>query len=133
MPTARRRICILESIQLLAQSIPYRCWSIARRRNMWRQKPIRRQPRKSADAFTRRESLPLKPRRARQQLPQYIWQDSTMQVVVNLDRSVDAQDDGNFVRTPVRTMNDQRDILARFYFSAFQTGDIEGFRAIQIQ
>src|SRR5580700_10328791 len=46
------------------------------------------------------------------QLPQYIRKYTAMEVVLDLDRRVDAQGHGDFLRLAVRLMNDEGDVLA---------------------
>src|ERR1051326_1125168 len=89
-------------------------------------------------------ALALKPGRARQQLSQHIRQDSTVQVVVDLDRRVDAQSHWNILRRSIRAMNRERHIHAWRDFKiiaravgvvigGLQSRDVERLSAVEIQ
>ena len=60
-----------------------------------------------------------KSRRARQQLPQNIRQNSAVQVVIDLNRCVDSQDEGNLIWSAVGAMDCERHVLAWFHLNVF--------------
>src|SRR6266567_8517941 len=71
-------------------------------------------------------------RRACKQLPQHIWQNPAVLVVVDLDRGVDAQRHRHILDCAVRAMNHKHDFLSRLDF-ALQADEIKRLRAFEIQ
>src|SRR5215468_5677521 len=66
------------------------------------------------------------------QLTQHVRQYAAVLVVINLNRSINAQLDRNLFFGPAGAMNDQRDILLRLDPAA-ESDDVEGFRAEEVE
>ena len=56
-----------------------------------------------------------------------------MQVVIDLDRRVDSQDNGYFLCLAIGAMNCQHHVLTRSHFPAFQSSDVERLGAVEVQ
>ena len=63
------------------------------------------------------------------QLAKHIWKDTTVLVIIYLDRGIDPESDRHLLRVAVGAVNDESHILTRTDF-AIETGNVEGLAAV---